>query len=249
MKKLSFVLALVLFLTCAVLAACGGESDTSSAAESSKVETSKVETSKPATSKPATSKPAESSKPEESSEPEVSEPVVEPAEPIAVTGEVISTGCEYEVPGGKGVVLASGEWPCSYTADLTDGVANNELVYDNTWFAFNANPDDDGQANMINDIGTVIIDLGAAKNVSGVKANIAFDAAAGIAPVGSIVVSVSTDGITYTNPVKLTIPTTPVGLAEGGFEAVSAQYVKVEFTKGGDGAFMFVNEIEVYGAK
>ena len=60
----------------------------------------------------------------------------------------------------------------------------------------------------------------------------------------------SVDGVTYSNPVKLNIPADAVTVAwaEGGFEAVSAQYVKVEFTKGGDGNFMFLNEVEVYGA-
>ena len=239
MKKLSLVLALIFVLTCA-LVACGGESDESSAASSA------VESS--STSKGNTSK-GESSTADDSSE-ESQAPVEEPKDAIEVTGEVISIGCEYEVPGGKGVIISEGEWPCSYNASLTDGVANPELAYDNTWFGFNDKPDDDGEANMFEGVGTVIIDLGEAKNVTGVKANIFTGGQDGIAPIGSIVVTVSTDGVTFTNPVKLNVPTgtSVVGLAEGGFEAVSAQYVKVVFTKGGDGAFMFLNEIEVYGA-
>ena len=236
MKKLSLVLALIFVLTC-VLVACGGETENSSAVESSSATSSKADTSK----KEESSKADESSKEEE-------KPVEQPKDPIAVTGEVISIGCEYEGPGGKGFVLAQDQWPCDYTANLTDGVANSALDYNNTWFSFNANPDDDGQANMIDNKGTAIINLGAVKKVTGVKANVYTGNESGIAPVGGIVVWVSTDGTNFTNPVKLNVPAAGlVGFAEGGFEAIDAQYVKVEFTKGGEGAHMFVNEIEVYG--
>ena len=245
MKKLSFVLALILVLTCAVLAACGGDSDSSSAAESGK-----VETSKPATSKPVefTEAPVESSKPVESSEPEVSEPVEEPAEPIAIVGEVISKGCQYEVPGGKGYVVKDDKWPANYAADLTDGIANAILTYDSTWFSFNSAADMDGEANTINGVGAAIIDLGDVKSVTGVKANVCTgEEAASIAPIISIVVSVSEDGKTFSDPFKLTLPTTKVGWAEGGCQAINARYVKVEFTKDSELFHMFVNEIEVYG--
>ena len=239
MKKLSLVLALIFVLTC-VLAACGGETENSSTASS-------TSSSKAGSSAAESSSSADDSGADESSK-EEDEPVETAKDPIEVTGEVISIGCEYEVPGGKGFVLAEDQWPCDYTANLTDGVANPALDYNNTWFSFNANPDDDGQANMIDNKGTVIINLGAVKKVSGVKANVYTGNESGIAPVGGIVVWVSTDGENFTNPVKLNVPAAGlVGFAEGGFEAIDAQYVKVEISKGGEGAHMFVNEIEVYG--
>ncbi|MBE6692843.1 MAG: hypothetical protein E7586_05950 [Ruminococcaceae bacterium] len=249
MKKLSLVLALILVLTCAVLAACGGD-DTSSSAASSSASSSKVESSKPAASSKVESSVVESSD-VESSEPEVSQPPVEqPKAPIAITGNVISTGCKYEVPGGEGYVISSGEWPSTYNAKLTDGVAATELAYDNTWSAFcSSGPDDDGETNVIDGKGTVIIDLGAAKKVSGVKTNIFLGSESGIVAPTAIVVSTSADGVTFSNPVSLTIPTTGlVGWAEGGFEAVDAQFVKVEYTVSTGGVFTFLNEVEVYGA-
>lgn len=229
MKKISLILALLLALVCTVLSACGNEPENSSS-DSSSVN--------------------ESTEPSESSEtPETSETSEEePADPIALTGEVISLGCEYEVPGGKGYVVVDDKWPANYTADLTDGVANDKLTYDSSWFSFNTEPDTDGEANTINNIGTAIIDLGEIKTVTGVRTNIfKGDSAASIAPIGSIVVSVSEDGTTFTAPFKLTVPAEDVAWAEGGCNPVSARYVKVQFVKGGDGFHMFTNEIEVYG--
>ncbi len=257
MKKLSLVLALILVLTCA-LVACGGDDNSSTAssgtASSSTASSSKVESSKPAESSKVESSAADSSdvesSTEESSQPEVSTPPVEePKAPIAVTGNVISKGCKYEVPGGEGYVISSGEWPAAYNAKLTDGVASAELTYDNAWSAFcSSGPDDDGDTNVINGIGSVIIDLGAAKKVSGVKTNVFLGSESGIVAPTAIVVYTSADGETFGNPVSLTIPTTGlVGWAEGGFEAVDAQFVKVEYTASTEGVFTFINEIEVYG--
>ena len=238
MKKLSLILALIFVCACVVLASCG-ETENSSAAESSKVESSAPESSKA----PESSEIPESSA--SSQEPET--PVEEPASPIAITGNVISLGCQYEVPGGKGYVVQDDKWPANYTADLTDGVAVDKLTYDSSWFSFNSEPDMDGQSNRIDGVGTVIIDLGEAKNVTGVKTNVYTGNESSIAPVGKVVVWVSDDGETFKNPVSLTIPTAVVGWAEGGFEAVSARYVKVEYTVGGEGHHLFTNEIEVYG--
>ncbi len=230
MKKLSLILAFV--LACAVLASCG-EAENSSTAESSNVESSA----------PESSKAPESS--EASETPETS--LEEPAAPIAITGNVISKGCKYEVPGGKGYVVQDDKWPANYTADLTDGNAVDKLTYDSSWFSFNSEPDIDGQSNRIDGVGTVIIDLGEAKSVTGVRTNVYTGNESSIAPVGKVVVWVSDDGETFKNPVSLTIPTTVVGWAEGGFEAISARYVKVEYTVGGEGHHLFTNEIEVYG--
>lgn len=238
MKKLSLILAFALVFACFSLASCGDGSENSSAAESSEVESASDDSSAD-----------ESSESTESSEvPESSDG--EPAEPIAITGKVISKGCQYEVPGGKGYVVQHEKWPANYTADLTDGVALDKLVYNSSWFSFNSEPDADGEANRINGVGTVIIDLGGEKSVTGVRTNVYTGtiASSSVAPVGSVVVWVSEDGKTFTNPVSLTLPDPDkVGWAEGGFEAISARYVKVEYTVGGEGYHMFANEIEVYG--
>ena len=225
MKNISLILALILVFVCISLVSCGNESENSSVAESSAVESSSNESS------------------------EVSENTwSEPVEPIAITGEVISKGCQYEVPGGKGYVVKSDKWPANYTADLTDGVAVDQLVYTNAWFSFNSEPDIDGEANRIDGVGTVIIDLGTEKNVTGVRTNVYMGNVSSIAPVGSVVFLVSNDGKTFKNPVSLTLPEKDtIGWAEGGCAPMSARYVKVEYTVGGEGYHMFTNEIEVYG--
>lgn len=234
MKFTSFILVLLLVVSCFTLSACNSESDNSGSPESSAAESSDA-----ASSESADESSVESS--DESSD-EVSD------ESSEVTISVISKGCGYEVPGGKGYVVQDDKWPANYSADLTDGVANDKLTYDSTWFSFNTEPDGDGQANTINNIGTVIIDLGTVKNVTGVKANVCTgEVSASIAPIGSIKVSVSTDGLSYSEPFALTLPTASVGWAVGECQSVSAQFVKVEFVKGGNGFHMFTNEIEVYG--
>lgn len=245
MKKLSFILALILVIACVSLVSCGGESENSSTADSSVVESTANDSSKEAENSEA----AESSAVVESSEevePDIS--MEAPAEPIEITGEVISVGCEYEVPGGKGYVVEDDQWPANYTADLTDGIAVDKLVYDSSWFSFNSEPDIDGESNRIDGVGTVIIDLGEEKNVTGVRTNVYTGNESSIAPVGSVIVWVSNDGENFSNPISLTVPElNTIGWAEGGFEAVSARYVKVEYTVGGEGHHMFTNEIEVYG--
>lgn len=235
MKKLSLVLALIFVLTC-VLVSCGGETENSSSVESSKAESAQSNQS------------TESSEESIESSEEPADPFAEAVDPIELTGEVISLGCQYEVPGGKGYVVVDDKWPANYTADLTDGIANDKLTYDSSWFSFNSAPDADGEANTINNVGTAIIDLGEIKSVTGVRTNIfKGDAAASIASIGSVVVSVSEDGKTFSAPFKLNIPTEPVAWAEGGCAAVNARYVKVQFIKDGEGFHMFTNEIEVYG--
>ena len=232
MKKLSLLLALAIL--CMAFASCNIEKqdESSEAVESSKTAESSEE--------------VESSETAESNEDEA--PTVEIADPIALSGEVISLGCQYEVPGGKGYVVNDDKWPANYTANLTDGVFVEQLVYNSSWFSFNTEPDADGEANTINNVGTAIIDLGEVKNITGARANICTgDAGASIAAIGSVVIWVSEDGVTYSNPFKLNLPTGVVGWAEGGCVSVSGRYVKVEFHKGGDGFHMFTNEIEIYG--
>lgn len=227
MKKLSFVLALILLVSCFTFAACGDKEEESSSASSSEAASDEASAQEPSSS---------------------DEPSDEPAEPVELTGEVISQGCEYEVPGGKGYVVQDDKWPANYTANLTDGTAMDQLVYNSSWFSFNTEPDMDGEANTINGVGTAIIDLGAVKTVSGAKVNICTgEASSQIAPIGSVVVSVSADGESFSNPFKLNLPDGVVGWAEGGCAPVSARFVKVEFIKGGEGFHMFTNEISVYG--
>ncbi len=230
MKKLALILAFVI-IACGLLASCANSTETAQSSANDVVSNDQ-----------ATDNSTEVST-EESEEESLT-----PAEPIEITGNVISVGCEYEVPGGKGYVVEDDKWPANYTANLTDGKAVDKLVYDSSWFSFNSEPDIDGKSNRIDGVGVVIIDLGAEKTVTGVRTNVYTGNESSIAPVGSVVVWVSTDGSNFTNPVSLTVPEKDtIDWAEGGFNAVSARYVKVEYTVGGEGHHMFTNEIEVYG--
>lgn len=224
MKHLSFILALVLILTCASLASCNSDSENSSAAESSVNESSYVE---------------ESSEAAESSEQQSAEP------------KLISKGCKYEVPGGKGYVVQHDQWPANYSADLTDGAANNKLAYDSTWFSFNSEPDSDGKANRIDGVGTVIVDLGDEKTVTSARTNVYVGSvpSASIASVGTVTISFSDDGKEFGTPITLNMPETSaeVGWAACDIEPTSARYVKLEYTVRGEGYHMFINEIEIYG--
>ena len=145
MKKLSLVLALVLVLTCGILAACGDETETSStpatessvaATESSEAATESTEESSVAateSSEAATESSeaaTESSEPEEVSEPEEdTTPNVEPGDAITTEGTNVARNKSYTISG-------TGVGHDQYTANLTDGQANNVMAYDNTWFAF-----------------------------------------------------------------------------------------------------------------
>ena len=214
MKFFSFILAFALTLSCAFLASCGSDTESSSVADSSITESSVIESSD-----------------------------TEPKESI-----LISRGCKYEVPGGKGYVVKNDQWPANYTADLTDGVANDKLAYDNTWFSFNSEPDIDGEANRIDGVGTVIIDLGTEKTITSVRTNVYTGNVSSIAPVGAVTVLFSLDGKEFTGAVSLTVPELDkVDWAEGTFDAVNARYVKVEYKVGGEGYHLFTNEIEIYG--
>ncbi len=216
---------LSLILALALIFACASLASCGGETESSTADTSAVESSEASTSET------------ESSE--------QPKEP-----QLISRGCEYEVPGGKGYVVKNDQWPANYSADLTDGVANDKLAYDDSWFSFNSEPDSDGQANRIDGVGTVILDLGAQKTVTSARTNIFANSvpSASIAAVGKVVISFSDDGKEFTSPVTLELPeTAEAGWAAGDVEPISARYVKLEYTALGDGYHMFINEIEIYG--
>ncbi len=248
MKKLSLVLALVLVLTCGVLAACGGDEDASSVAESSVAAESKAESSAAAESSEAVSSEAvsedasseavseDASSEDASSEAETSTPEAEKPE---ISGDNLAKGKPYTVSG-------SGVGYQNYTANLTDGNASSAMSYDNNWFAFYCN---DGASaadlNAPNKVGYVIIDLGAATDVSAVRLNLINSSSAGVPAPKKVTVSLSSDGSSFGDAVSMPLDAVD-GTAywsEGAIEG-NAQFVKVEFTL--DGVFVFLNEIEVY---
>ena len=238
MKKLSLVLALVLVLTCGILAACGDETETSStpATESSVAAT---ESSEAAT---------ESSEPEEVSEPEEdTTPNVEPGDAITTEGTNVALNKSYTISG-------NGVGRDIYTANLTDGQANNVMAYDGTWFAFYCNGTDNSILNAPDKQGYVIIDLGAEKDINAIRINFANNTGAGISSPEKVTVSFSNDGTTFEKAGRMplyiatkedTANDNKVYWSELEVEG-SARYVKIDITL--IDTFVFLNEIEVYGA-
>ncbi len=256
MKKLSLVLALVLVLTCGVLAACGGNEDASSVAESSTAAESKAESSATTESSEAVSEDASS------------EAVSEDASSEAVS-EDASSEVDVSAPEADDANLASGKsyttsplfgqnsswqydpeaapaYPDENGNSLVDGIfAPDTAAYsDAVWAGFNSNfPGYESTGYH-----WITIDLGESKDLAkfvfgyGTKA-----LANGIAAPASLDVLVSDDGETWTSvddivPEDNEASANGVAVIEG---AAKGQYVQFRFTSGG---WAFVSEIEVYAA-
>ena len=243
MKKLSLVLALIFVLTCSVFVACTEETETSSEAT---VESSAAEsvTESEAVSEAASEAESEveSEAVSEAESEAVSETETETSEPA---GEVEVTGANV-AKGLKPTISGTGVGHDIYTADLTDGNANTAMAYDGTWFAFYNNADaDQAIVNAPGFIGSAVFDLGSAKNITSVRANLVNNTGAAVVPPKSVKVYLSSDGKTWTEAGSLPVQTVEntAYWAEAEISG-TAQYVKVEFEL--DGIFAFVNEIEIY---
>ncbi len=246
MKKLSFVLALILVLSCFAFAACGDKKeDNSSAASSSEAASGEAPSSEaPSSEAPSSEAPstedssAEDTSDESSEAPKVEDPKQEPsAEPTN-----IAMGKTYDALGYK----AGGDWPADYTANLTDGVAAAELTFDNQWFAFCTSAGDNGN-NVVDGIGAVTIDLGEVSYVSKVRVNTIFGdnvEGSGINSASKIAAYVGDSAGNFTYVGDLTSATTE-GVAWAELTcAAQGKYLKLEVTL--NGTFAFINEIEVY---
>ncbi len=224
MKKLSLVLALIFVLTCALVACGGDETETSSTAATSSEAQSKVESSAPASSE------AESSEEPVSSEEEVSkEPVV-----IPETATNVASGAE--------TIFISGTPSTTYTANLTDGVVADKVVYDPSWFGL-------GNGNKVDgDYAWVIIDLGASYKLYGGKIHVGFATAdgAGVSVPYDVTFSFSEDGENFVGGSVVDMPTVEgANWAEKTFDApVFARYIKV---KAIPASWFFFDEVEVLG--
>ena len=253
MKKLSLVLALVLVLTCGVLAACTDDADTSSAAESvaeskaeSKVE-STIESTVESTAESTEEASSEAVSEEASSEAEVSAP--EASDANLASGKTYTTSEQFRMGG------ADVDWGWDPNAaicypdepgSLTDGViAGTDSEYTDAAWA--------GWSGMHPDYPTlgyawITIDLGESKDLAKFVAHIGSSKlGAGIGATNmKIEVLVSDDGETWTS-IGEAVPADDANLScvsttiEG---AASGQYVQFRLARDG---WMFVSELEVYG--
>lgn len=163
---------------------------------------------------------------------------VEEKKPV---GELASSGKEYTLSGKLGSGFGN------YTADLTDGKYTDTLSYDANWFSFYNQPSLPAeQLNTENGIGYVIVDLGSETDLSFLRAHICNGGTAGINAPFEASVSVSSDGVSFTDVGKLPIDTADdSAIYWSGIECnVKGRYVKFSFTP--NGPFVFLNEIEVY---
>lgn len=126
-----------------------------------------------------------------------------------------------------------------YTADLTDGVAEEALTQEN-WLGFPYGSTENGVA-------TVILDLRERYSISNVKAHFfAGENTVGAAAPQSVSVSVSADGENYIKVGNLKLCETVAPCWSSLDEdAVVGRYVKLEITCQGD--LTLLNEVEVYG--
>lgn len=141
-----------------------------------------------------------------------------------------------------------GSGATSYGAKLTDGVVSDSFSYANdSWYLFFSGGD---HPNAPGNKGEVIIDLEEEYAISKVKAHLANVSSMAVGAPKSIKVYASSDNKEYVEIATLATQSaadaiywTEAGIADG----VVARYIKFEFTLGG--AFAYVNELEVYGAK
>ena len=172
--------------------------------------------------------------------------------------ENVAKGKSYTISGcGTGYVNLEGEWPSDYDANLTDGLAEEELTFGTTknWFGFYENGDNPHNS-AVEKVGTAIIDLGS--KVSGInkfRVHFGNHYANGVNSPEYAKIFVSADGTTYTEAGSLEIKDATVEAnavlsywSEITLDtAVEARYVKLEVKL--QGVFAFLNEIEVYAPK
>ncbi len=171
---------------------------------------------------------------------------------VALNKEYTITGC------GMGYENLTGQWPASYTANLTDGAAHEELTFGETknWFAFYYNAGADASFISAPDgVGAAVIDLGSVVNgVNKFRAHLGNHYANGVVQPKSMSVYYSVDGVEYTKAgdfeLKVTESKDDANAVLAYWTevtlntAVSARYVKFEVTL--NGVFAFLNELEVY---
>jgi hypothetical protein len=242
MKKIAFILALVMVFAVA-LVACDETPAESTPAESTPVENE---------STPVESTPDEESVPAEST-PDESVPEEESKAPAAEVGALVSVGKAYthsDLFRQDETYAWNENSPVSYPDEdgvtLTDGVVDpGDNAFSNpVWAGFNANGTPDYAANGYS---WIQIDLGAKTDIS--KIAIYSGSAAlgsGISSAGFCVeFLVSDDGENWTSlGTAEAVDTDTVNYIETSIgTTASGQYVRLQFTRSG---WMFVSEVEVY---
>ena len=250
MKKLSFILALVLVLSC-VLVACNDETEASSTpeTESSVAADASSEAATEESSEAATEESSEAAT-EESSEAATEESTEASEGGTIVTGGNVAAGRPYTISG-------NGKPGGNYTANLTDGVAGDDVsAYNDTWFAFYSHPTmDPSNLNAPEGKGYVIIDLGEKKDLTKVRIHCGNQAPSGVnSPLWfDVKISDSADVDSFEYVAEVPVKDS----AEAG-NATLAYWAEVDINTSGryvmisvqaNGTWTWINEIEIYDAQ
>jgi len=168
---------------------------------------------------------------------------------LALSSLCLSAFAKGETNYASGITVDSPAYLEKYNGNLTDGQIGGN-AYDNLWAGFYHN-EDNADNNYDGVSGVVVVDFGEKKNaIDSIEAHI-WDAqgTSGIGSPESIKAYASVDGENYAYLGDLTFGAETIDWATLTLETpVNAQYIKYEFVKGsGDGVFMFVSELAVYG--
>ena len=245
MKKIAFILALVMVFAVALVACDETPAESSNpATESTPAESTPVDDE---------STPAESTPVDDESEPAESEPEEESQAPAAEVGELVSVGKTYTTSDlfRQDETYAWNEnSPVSYPDEdgvtLTDGVVDpGDNAFSNpVWAGFNANGTPDYAENGYS---WIQLDLGAVTEISKIAVYSGSAAlGSGISSAGFCVeFLVSDDGENWTSlGTAEAVDTDTVNYIETSIgTTASGQYVRVQFTRSG---WMFISEVEVY---
>lgn len=160
---------------------------------------------------------------------------------------------ESETPISRGKSYTNdvnmGSGATSYGAKLTDGVVSDSFNMNNdSWYLFFSGGD---HPNAPGNKGEVVIDLEKDYVISKVKAHLANVSNMGVGAPKSVKVYASSDGKTYSQIATLGVQSEvddAIYWTEAAVtNAVTARYIKFEFIL--NGAFAYVNELEVYGSE
>ena len=246
MKKIAFILALVMVFAVALVACDETPAESSNpATESTPAESTPVDDE---------STPAESTPVDDESTPAESEPEEESKAPAAEVGELVSVGKTYTISNLFRQSTETWSWdensPIAYPDEdgvsLTDGVKDpgDNDFHNVVWAGFNGNGTPDY---VENGYSWIVIDLGAVTEISKISVTTASEAlGSGIASNNmSIEFLVSDDGENWTSlGTVATVDDATVNFVETSIgTTASGQYVRVQLTRAG---WMFVSEVEVY---
>lgn len=144
-------------------------------------------------------------------------------------------------------VVTAPAYTTAYNGIVNDGIIG-EAAYDNKWAGFYYNEGNENN-NFDGITGEIIIDLGKSYDLNSFRTHIWGAAASGISAVSKLEVYVSDDGVNFTSVASTTdapgLSGDPAWIELNA--NASGRFVKYTYEKS-EGVFIFVSEVEAYGA-